>query len=124
MRMNRGIGMLSKACKNCCINQIVRLKNLLDFDETTFEVLDNCPKDWTTPQVMRKIWQIACEYHNIKNPYADIKHYYNHLLLNQYDALKQSVQGSFNKALKLAISGNLIDFAASHSFNEVTLVQY
>lgn len=124
--------MLSKNCEICCMNQIKKLKKLLNFDEDTYQYLSKqtkqyikeCPQTFPTPKVMQGIWHLACDYLQISNPYKEIKQTYNQLLYNQYHFLKDSIDYSLPKALKLAIVGNLIDFAASHQFNEDTLVQY
>lgn len=78
------------------------------------------------PEVVKGTWDIITEHINNTNPYREIKSYYNRELMNIADNIRILINESddkFNAALKIAITANLIDFAASHTFDEKMLLE-
>lgn len=72
------------------------------------------------PIIGRDMHRIIREVLNNPDPYKELKHRYNSLLLLHYDSLKQQVINAadpFNMALRFAIAGNIIDFGPNHSFD-------
>jgi uncharacterized protein with ATP-grasp and redox domains len=60
------------------------------------------------------------------DPYEKIKRYYNKEILNVADKIRNLIKEAddkFDVALKIAITGNLIDFMASHTFDEKVLME-
>jgi len=74
----------------------------------------------SNPQLMGSTWKIICNFIGDENPYKNIKAHYNAEMLKMYDEITGIINASDNKfitALKIAITGNLIDFAAKYTFN-------
>lgn len=116
-------------CKKCDIKQVDKICTILKLDSYRREelrnkvisFLDKVDMDKTNPEVMGDIWEIISEDIKNENPYKDVKTYLNKKLLNSLPYLKKLVYDSScpkKTALQLAIAGNLIDFAASHKFEE------
>ena len=56
-----------------------------------------------------------------KDYYAEAKQKSNKYILDMYDELSEIITNSddpFDKAMRLAIAGNIIDFGAKHDFND------
>lgn len=115
-------------CITCNINQAIKIADLLEIDrhkkeEIMREVLrylslTNYSK--CNPEVIGGTWDIILKHIDSDNPYADIKKYYNLEVLKMVTTIENVIEKSddrFNTALKIAISGNLIDFAAKHKFD-------
>jgi len=72
------------------------------------------------PEVIGGTWDIITKNINDKDPYKNIKEYYNLEVLKMTDMIEEIIKSSdnhFNTALKIAIAGNLIDFNARHKFD-------
>jgi uncharacterized protein with ATP-grasp and redox domains len=115
-------------CITCNINQCIKVIELLELDinrkeEMMREVLKYLSEaDYSkcNPEVMGGTWQIILKYAESDNPYEHIKKYYNMEVLKMVEAIENLIENSedpFNTALKVAIAGNLIDFAAKHKFD-------
>lgn len=120
---------MNKACFECDRNQMLKISQFMELDkdkENTLlqeaqAILDQCDMTKTNPEIMADIWVMVTELLKNKDPYAKIKYDYNELLLSMSESIKQEInkaEDSFDLALKLAITGNLIDFAAKHTFDE------
>ncbi len=93
-------------------NQLIKLAR---------EYLKTCDMAKTNPEIMGEIWALAKDIIGTDNPYKEIKSYYNQLVLSMSDAIQNLIAqsgGRLECGLKLAIAGNLIDFAARHRFDE------
>lgn len=115
-------------CITCNINQVIKVMDLIDIkrdlkENVLREVLEYLSKaDYKkcNPEVIGGTWKIIMKYVDNKNPYKEIKDYYNLetlKILEDVESLIERSQDRFNTALKIAISGNLIDFAAKHKFD-------
>jgi uncharacterized protein with ATP-grasp and redox domains len=115
-------------CITCNINQAIKIMELSKVDrnkkeEMMRDVLEYLSKaDYTkcNPEVMGGTWAIILKYIENDNPYDAIKKYYNMEVLKMAEAIEsliENAQDKFNTALKIAIAGNLIDFAAKHKFD-------
>lgn len=74
----------------------------------------------SSPEVMGGTWDIIVRYISDDNPYRDAKNYYNSEILKLSDEIEQFIENSdskFETVLKIAIAGNLIDFAVGHKFD-------
>jgi len=83
-------------------------------------------KEWetTNPYLATKIHRLAKEKLNVADLYKEEKYNANKVLLDHYDQWKTLITESsnpFRTAAKLAVIGNVIDYAA-HSLNEDNLV--
>ena len=77
-------------------------------------------ENFSAPAFSRELHQILKLYSKNADPYVDIKKQSNDLVLGLYPTLKQLVFESgntFDTALRLAIAGNIIDFAVGDQHN-------
>jgi len=81
----------------------------------------------SNPEVMKCTWDIITKEISNKNPYADIKVFYNKKIENISLEIKDLIDDStdpLKMALKVAIGGNLIDLASSHDFDENSVKEF
>ena len=72
------------------------------------------------PLMGREIHRMIRKMLKNNDPYAEIKHNYNRMILNLYSEFVNMIKNSYNPfdtALKLAIAGNVIDFGCQHQFD-------
>ncbi len=84
-------------------------RELLDFDFNA-----------TPVEMGRKIHKFIRKITDNRDPYAEIKRYYNELARKMLPALKEIVQKSddkLEKAIRIAVAGNIIDLGALTEFN-------
>lgn len=123
---------MNKNCFECDVKQMKKISKHMGLDierenkilEITDNYLKNCDMSKTNPETMAEIWNKISKIIQTDNPYKDIKSYYNKLLLSMEKNIESMISGADNpnrQALKVAIIGNLIDFAAKHKFNEESL---
>lgn len=75
----------------------------------------------TPPHLVKLIYKISRKYTGNIDPYKDIKREYNDLILKMVPRLQQLIDQSENpldEAIKLAVTGNIIDFGTSHTITE------
>ena len=122
---------MHKDCFQCNINQMKKISQFLGLDHQTNERLiaitndyqNHCDMTQTNPETMGEIWERIIPIIKTDNPYQHIKKHYNHILLSMENELQDKMNAhDLNYALKLAITGNLIDFAAKHKFDESVLM--
>lgn len=115
-------------CIVCNINQVIKVMDLVEVEKSKKEeimrevlkYLSNADYSKCNPEVIGKTWDIILKYIENDNPYSDLKKYYNIEILKMAEEIENLIESSdnkFNTALKIAISGNLIDFAAKHEFD-------
>ena len=115
-------------CMTCNINQTVRVLEMLEVDrpqkeEIMREMLDYLRRaDYSksNPQILGDAWPILTKYANTDDLYRPIKTHYNMALKAMGDEICKTIEDSPNKlqmALKVAIAGNMIDFASRHEFS-------
>lgn len=119
----------SLMCMECNIKQIIKLSKLLGATKKQEEIavkrifkeLSEVSFDLSNPEIMGTItWKIITEVFGNKDPYKETKEFYNKSLLEVYSKIEKIVQDSENQldtALKIAVIGNVIDFAARHEFD-------
>jgi len=115
-------------CIKCNINQVIKITDLLEIDRNKKEkimrdvlkYLHEVDYAKCNPEIMGGTWNIILNYIENKNPYGEIKEYYNIETIKILDKAEELIKSSndyFNTALKVAVAGNLIDFAAKHKFD-------
>ncbi|MBN2480657.1 MAG: DUF89 family protein [Bacteroidales bacterium] len=75
---------------------------------------------YSSPEFARELHIMLKQYADNPDPYKKAKKIYNDLVLKIYPDLKNQVETSdhpFDTALRLAIAGNIIDYAASNDFD-------
>lgn len=120
------------SCFECNRNQIRKLCRILSAGKDDEERLLAIAEDYqqnadmkkTNPEIMGEIWKRICPVIHDDNPYRRIKSRYNQLVLSLYEPIRQNIlQNGFDYALKAAVTGNLIDFAAAHAFDEHSFLE-
>jgi len=125
---------LNLNCILCNLKQVLTVTDLVKLDSNKKEVimrnvlgyLHETDYDRSNPEVIKGTWDIITKHINNTNPYGEIKSYYNRQVINIVDKIRILINQSedkFNVALKIAITANLIDFAASHAFDEKMLLE-
>lgn len=119
----------SLECMECNVKQVIKVAELLKVSELEKDkamkrvkrFLKGISYENSNPYVMGETWKIIIdEFHN-PDPYKTIKIEFNQMLLdvyNQVDDLIIASDDQFDAALKIAVTGNLIDFGAKHKFSK------
>jgi len=125
---------LNLNCILCNLKQVLTVTDLVNLDIDSKEVimrevlgyLHDTNYKRSNPEVIKGTWDIITKHINNTNPYGEIKSYYTRQVINSADKIRNLINQSddkFNVALKIAITANLIDFAASHTFDEKMLLK-
>jgi len=96
-------------------NLSVEAKN--DFTHEMVRLYANVNSNFSAPKFSRELHEILKNYTNNPDPYFFEKKESNDIALNLYPSLKNQVLESddpFNKALRLAIAGNIMDYSATN----------
>ncbi len=112
-------------CIPCIINQSIKTCRIANADEAlllnivkkVMIELQDANLDTTPPELSRNAWNIMNKELGNKDPYRDIKDYYNKEIMQVEPKLQQIVEQAndpFYTALKLVITGNIIDFGAKN----------
>jgi uncharacterized protein with ATP-grasp and redox domains len=81
---------------------------------------NKCQDNFSAPAFSRALHTILKRYSDNPDPYTEAKRQSNDLVLGMYPGLKNQIllsDNSFDTALRLAIAGNIIDFAISTDFD-------
>ncbi len=119
-------------CVGCCINQVNRVLGIISLPERTqnemmksvLETLARADFNKCTPEIMAEIWAVIVRFAGKEDIYGEIKSYFNRELLKTKPLVYELLSKSFDRfttALKIAIAGNLIDFAAFDTFDSSVL---
>lgn len=85
-----------------------------------FSHISSAPEGLIAPEVARMSQHKIKEILNVDDPYRDIKEKSNQYLLERYDLFKNLIESSEDKydtSIRLAIAGNIIDYAANPEFD-------
>ncbi|MEA3423796.1 MAG: ARMT1-like domain-containing protein [Bacillota bacterium] len=115
-------------CMICNINQVIKMAKQFKLNKTDQEkmmkevlgYLSDADYSKCNPAITADTWEIIVKHVGDSNPYKEIKRFYNDEMMKMADIVKEKMCQSkdpFVTGLKIAITGNLIDFAAKHSFN-------
>lgn len=125
----------SLMCMECNIKQVIKLSELLNISKDIQEIaikkifkeLSEISFEKSNPEIMGSItWRIITEVFENDDPYKEIKKFYNQSLLDVYSDVEKIIEKSedkFDTALKIAIIGNVIDFAARHKFDSSSVFE-
>lgn len=78
------------------------------------------------PYLAKEVYSIICKFAQTDNSYREIKEYYNKEILGMEGRLKGMIEDSsdsFNSALKLAITGNIIDFGTEYQITKELVLE-
>ncbi len=115
-------------CVTCNVNQVIKMAKQFELGQSAGEemmkevlcYLSVADYSQCNPAITSKVWEIIVKHVGDSDPYKDIKRFYNDEMMKMADIVKEKMNQSKNPfvtGLKIAITGNLIDFAAKHSFN-------
>ena len=125
---------LNLNCLLCNMKQVLTVSSVAGADEEKTErimrevmgYLKETDYARSNPEVIQGTWEIITKHLKDADPYREIRSSYNEELLGLSPAVRSMIQeadDSFDAALKLAITANLIDFAASHSFDREMVME-
>lgn len=112
-------------CFARAFEQLIENENLSIEDKNNFtldmtSLYRTVGENFSAPAFSRTLHTILRKYSNNTDPYKKAKRLSNDTVLNMYPNLKSQIQlsdNSFDTALRLAIAGNIIDFAISTNFD-------
>lgn len=115
-------------CIPCFMLQALRAGRMASGDEAivkklldeTGALISELPLDNTPPQIGEVIYRNLTKLSGVKDPYYQLKKKNIREALALYPKLKKTIAGSDDKLLKairIAIAGNVMDFALGKSFN-------
>lgn len=119
-------------CVGCCINQVRRVLDIVKLSEekqnelmkAVLATLADADFSKCTPEIMALIWADIVRFAGKEDVYGEVKSRFNAELMNTeglvFDLLNKSGD-RFMTALKIALAGNLIDFAAFDAFDPSVL---
>ena len=117
---------INEKCLPCLINQVVKVANITncsnrdDLYHQVFEQLSKIDFNKSNPEIIGMIFVLVKKHLNNKDPYQEIRQYYNNLFLQSYDDFDKKIN-SFKTAIKYAIIGNIIDFSPINN-QEITKI--
>ncbi len=125
---------LNLNCILCNLKQVLTVTDLVKLDSVSREIIMRDVLGYlhetnfrrSNPEVIKGTWDIITKHIKNTNPYREIKNYYNREIINIADKVRNIINDSDDKfmaALKIAITANLIDFAASHTFDAKMLFE-
>ncbi len=108
-------------CLECALHSFLDLLENFNIDAKTSEnltreflkYLSKLDYNISPPEIAKYIHQKIKIYINNPDPYKDKKHFFNKKIIDEYDKFYNIIKNSNNPfitALKLCISGNIIDF--------------
>ncbi len=95
-------------------------KAKISFINNMINLYQKTQDNFSAPLFSRELHDILRSYTNNPDPYRDVKRENNNEALKMVPGLNKIIKDSndpFGTALRLAIAGNIIDFAAKQSFN-------
>jgi damage-control phosphatase, subfamily I len=112
-------------CFTRAFEKLLEKESISDEAKSSFtldmiSLYQNKRNDFSSPLFSRELHHILRSYTQNADPYREAKRKYNDLSLNMLPNLEDIIYKSddhFATALRLAIAGNIIDFAASDNFD-------
>lgn len=115
-------------CYPCFFHQILNTSRMMNVDEQKIQellvafgqYLSRIPAEAIPPEIGREAYHLISEKTGILDPYAKIKKECTQQALSLYPQLKERVASSEDRlsmAVRMAITGNVIDFGANADFD-------
>ena len=92
-----------------------------DYQKRVFEIIEGAPDEYASPVIVRDISDVHEEIFGTRIQYTEQKSYYNRLMLDQEDRLREAITEAadpLERAIQYAIVGNYIDLSAFASLDE------
>lgn len=125
---------LNLECILCNVRQVLTVMDLVkakdDVKEAamreTLAYLAQTDYQRSNPEVVKGTWDIITRHIENRDPYKKIRHYYNQKMLGYAEEIERRIckaDDPFKTALELAITANLIDFAAGSEVDEAEVLK-
>ncbi len=111
---------LSRAFEKLIIKEKLSNEQANLFTKEIIQLYSEKGDSYLTPQFAGAIYANLKRYTGNNDPFSQVKRQSNDLVLGMYDNLKEKVEKAnnpFDMALRLAIAGNIIDFAVNDKYN-------
>lgn len=119
---------MQEECKTCDLKQVDKIAAIMELEDKAAESLKQNIKEFlktadmsrTNPEIMGEVFAFICQAAGSEDPYKKIKQEYNQQMLKEYESFQEMAESSghpLRTALAMAITANLIDFAARHTFD-------
>jgi len=115
-------------CIPCIISQGIKTAKRLNVSEEIQEEMVKETLDYlkdknygkTPPELAKPVYKIINKYMGTDDPFKELKDFYNDEMMKIEDDLRNIIEknSDLKTAIKLAITGNIIDFGAKHSFDK------
>ncbi|OQY08790.1 MAG: hypothetical protein B6I28_04190 [Fusobacteriia bacterium 4572_132] len=115
-------------CIPCIISQGIKTAKRLNISEEIQEEMVKKTLDYlkdknygkTPPEIAKPVYKIINKYVGTNDPFKELKDFYNDEMMKIENDLKIIIEknNDLKTAIKLAITGNIIDFGAKHSFDK------
>lgn len=116
-------------CIPCLLNQGIKISKFINcedmkLEEMLREVIGYLHREnyqMTPPHLAKNIYEIISKHTKIDDPYYSIKRYFNKELMKIEEDLDKIIEDSetkFDTAIKLAITGNIIDFGVGYDIDK------
>lgn len=120
------ISCLLKKHLNCYPESADKNKKI-EYMQKVLGLTASAPKEMSAPELLSQINQVKLSMFGIKENFADIKHYFNSLMLKFEKDITKNIYASkdpLKMALCYAMTGNYIDFGAMDSVDESKLKEF
>lgn len=111
-------------CLPCLINQAVKVADMTNADSREelfrkiFAYLSTLTFSESNPEIIGETYRILKEHVQNPDPYKEMKEFYNTMFLQLSSQFEKEINcsvNSFEKAVKYAVIGNIIDFNPIHN---------
>lgn len=119
------ISCMTKVHLEKCPKEVAEDKKV-EYMQKVLKVLAEAPDRYGAPVIVRTIQKIQEEMFGIKQDYAEIKRYYNTLMMayeKQIQNRMEQAEDSIKMGIQYAMIGNYIDFGARINVNEKQLTE-
>lgn len=116
----------AKAFGQLIENEQLPLEAKNSFTRQMAELYCQSGKEFSAPKFSQELHTVLKQYTHNPDPYSEIKKKSNDLALGMYPRLREQVLNSsdpFGQALRLAIAGNVIDYAVHHQFDVAKTIE-
>jgi Uncharacterized conserved protein len=117
---------INDKCFPCIVNQVLKVAEMTECKDKpelfrkVFSYLSVADYNKITPEIVGEVFKILRHHTGNDDPYCELRKHYNTLLLSKENDFEKQINASENPfwaAVKLAILGNLIDFAPIHNID-------
>lgn len=125
---------LNPECVSCLIKKQIdnypsdlSAEERMDYMQRLLRIVADAPKTTSAPEIMDDIYELHRDMFGPLKDYTDIKRYFNELMLGMLPELGARLESSpdpLMDAVRYAMTGNFIDFAAMEKVDESKLLGF